>query len=358
MANWILFTRDLSGKPFISAMQGEGIVKQINSELKADLITFLTQFPDAGTFLVAKSDNPSEPIEAVDRLPEDDPNAGTSATTPAIATWFYFLRDDAGQPVVAAMNGTIGVEIYRGNLKETLISFLNEHSGATTFQVAPAGTPLPVAPEVTPPIMIPTGHRVLLEVGHGPSTKFDPGAIAPDGTTEHDLNIIAANAAREVLDQAGVFCTVIDTPQGSLHTIVQASGFDVFCSIHHNAFNKNTQGTEALVHKTKANAPDRELAKMIAKEVATELGIPLRRGDGVNATRSLGVLSGAEDTNVQVAVLAEVYFMDVPGLNLKEMSTRGGKAIGRAILKWLEKNPKGLRRIQDLLNETLVCDRF
>lgn len=337
MASWILFAHDSSGKPVIFAMKGGDLEEQINSKDKAELITFLKKFPSANTFLVAKPDAPGEPIEAVDRLPEDDQNVGTGGVAPATAGWFHFFRDDAGQPVVVAMNGTAGVQVYKGNSKETLTTFLSGHSGATTFQIAPDGTPLPVASEFKPPVIVPTGHRVLLEIGHGPGTTFDPGAIAPSGTTEHALNIIAANAARDVLAQAGVACTVIDTPQGSLHTIgLQAANFDVFCSVHHNAFNQHAQGAEALVHKIKDDAQDRELAAMISKEMAAELVIKDR---GANNSRNLAVLSGAEDTNVRAAVLAEVYFMDVPGLNLKDMSTRGGKAIGRAILDWLKKNP-------------------
>jgi N-acetylmuramoyl-L-alanine amidase len=50
------------------------------------------------------------------------------------------------------------------------------------------------------------------------------------------------------------------------------------------------------------------------------------------------VLSGAEDTDVRVAVLAEVYFIDVSVPDVVDWSTRGGQAIGRAILKWLRAN--------------------
>lgn len=343
MANWILFARNSSGNPVISAMQNGSVQVQLNSEDKTELITFLKEFTGASTFLVAKPDAPDEPTEAVDRLPGDESNdLGIGTTVPTTATWFHFFRDEANQPVTVAMSGTTAVEKYAGNIKSALISFLNEHSTANTFQVAPSGGTIPDAPLFIPPVQPPTSrHRVLLEIGHGPGTSFDPGAVAPDGTTEHALNIIAANAAREVLDQAGVSCTVIDTPQGSLYTIgLAAAGFDVFCSIHHNAFNQSVQGAEALVHRTKADNPDRELARMIAKEVSTELGILLRRGDGLNETRDLGVLSGAEDTNVRTAVLAEVYFMDVPSIPDKtDWSTRGGQAIGRAILKWLAANP-------------------
>ncbi len=189
----------------------------------------------------------------------------------------------------------------------------------------------------------------MLEIGHGPGVPFDPGAIAHDNrTTEHELNTIAANAARNVLVAAGVDCTVIDTP-GSLHSLgLRASGFDVFCSVHHNALTRGqnkAQRSEAFSHATKGDKPDQELARMISAEMSKTLGLP----NGGAKQAKLGVLSGAEDTTVRAAVLAEVYFIDFvggtvsgksfPKPDLKNSSARGGEAIGRAIVDWLKKNP-------------------
>jgi N-acetylmuramoyl-L-alanine amidase len=68
----------------------------------------------------------------------------------------------------------------------------------------------------------------------------------------------------------------------------------------------------------------------MSAEIAAELGIRDRIAGGREPRQALGVLSGAEDTDGRVAVLAEVYVVD--------WSTRGGQAIGRAILKWLRAN--------------------
>lgn len=343
MANWILFARDASGKPIVSAMNGGTVEESLNSDSKDNLIGFLKRFSGAGTFLVAKADGSNNEVEAVELLPQSDPSASNEAKETLRATWFQFFRNGDGQPIVVAMNGTNGVESYKGNLRQTLIDFLVTHSGANTFQVAPVGTSIPQGiPEwkrVPSDTKLWLKNRVMLEIGHGPGVPFDPGAIAHDNkTTEHELNVIAANAARKVLVGAGVDCIVIDTPQGSLYDIgLQASRFDVFCSIHHNSFNQAAQGSEALVHKDKADAPDRKLAEIMAKEMSSELGINNR---GVNDKRNLGILSGAEDTNVRASVLAEIYFMDVPNIPLKDYSTRGGEAVGRAIVNWLEKNPR------------------
>jgi N-acetylmuramoyl-L-alanine amidase len=351
MANWISFARDKSDKPLVSAMNGGTVQESLNSDSKDNLIGFLKRFSGAGTFLVAKADGSESEVEAVELLPQSGSSASDGTNDAPDATWFQFFRNGDGQPIVVAMNGTNGVQSYKGNLRQDLIDFLVRHSGANTFQIAPASTSIPQGipewkPRTPPP---PTGHRVMLEIGHGPGVPFDPGAIAHDNkTTEHELNIIAANAARNVLVAAGVNCTVIDTP-GSLHSIgLRASGFDVFCSVHHNALTRGqnkAQRSEAFSHATKGGKRDQELARMISAEMSKALGLP----SGGAKQAKLGVLSGAEDTDVRAAVLAELYFIDFvggtvggksfPKPDLKNSSTRGGEAIGRAIVDWLEKNP-------------------
>ena len=77
---------------------------------------------------------------------------------------------------------------------------------------------------------------------------------------------------------------------------------------------------------------------MISAEIAAELGIRDRIAGGRNPRQRLGVLSGAEDTNVRAAVLAEIYFIHVPVPDVVDWSTRGGQALGRAIVDWLTAN--------------------
>lgn len=348
MANWILFSRDASGKPIVSAMKGGTTEESLNSEIKDNLIEFLKRFSGASTFVVTKPNGDGKEIEAVALLPLRELDKGTATSTVSNATWFHFFRViEEGQPVpvIVAMNGSGGVEYYKGNRKQDLIAFLLKHPNAKTFKVAPADTPIPEGiPQVVLPIVPPPSkHRVMLEIGHGPGDPFDPGAIAHDGTTtEHELNIIAANAAQKVLVAAGVNCIIIDTPQGELYDMgLKASGYDVFCSVHHNSYNGIVQRAEAFSHQGKGGKLDNQLAGMISLELSQTLGI---KNGGAKQAR-FGVLSGAEDTNVRVAVLAEVYFIDYKGGEfpkppLKDYSTRGGEAIGRAILEWLKKNPK------------------
>ncbi len=183
-------------------------------------------------------------------------------------------------------------------------------------------------------------NGVLLEIGHGvrPNATFDPGASGVSGKNEHELNVIAAKAAQAVIRQAGAPCDVTDVA-ASLYTIgLRASGYDVFCSIHHNSASGPAQGTEVLVHKQKADPEDLSLSKMMSAEIAKELGIPDRIRNGRDPRQVLEVLKGAEDTDVRVSVLAELYFIHVPVANAVDWSTRGGQAVGRAILDWLRAN--------------------
>lgn len=200
-------------------------------------------------------------------------------------------------------------------------------------------------PPVTPPASKTWKAKgVLLEIGHGSNPSgFEPGAVV-GRIREYDLNRIAAQEAQKVILAAGVPCSITDfggtTPGNDLYEIGKtAAGFDVFCSIHHNAANRLAQGAEVLIHNTKGDAADLALAKSMSAEIAAELGIRDRIAGGRNPRLALGVLSGAEDTNVRVSVLAELYFMDAPVANHTDWSERGGKAVGRAILKWLIANP-------------------
>jgi N-acetylmuramoyl-L-alanine amidase len=184
---------------------------------------------------------------------------------------------------------------------------------------------------------------VLLEIGHGPNPDgSEPGAVV-GREREYDLNGVAAKAAQKVILAAGVPCTITDfggvTSGNDLYEIGKtAAGYDVFCSIHHNAADASAQGAEVLVHNRKGDADDIELAKLMSAEIASELGIRDRIARGRDPRVALGVLSGAEDTDVRVSVLAELYFMDAPITNRKDWSERGGQAVGRAILKWLTTN--------------------
>lgn len=183
---------------------------------------------------------------------------------------------------------------------------------------------------------------VFIDVGHGPKPDgYDPGAVHSAGApTEHALNSIAAKACAKVIAAAGVPVTINDARLGNYQAGAAAAGYDVLVSIHHNATaaGQRAQGAEALFHAHKGTAADRQLAAMAAKAMADALAIPNR---GAKPAR-LSVLSGARDAKVRAAVLAELYFMhhQTPANPAPEAfadwSTRGGTALGQAIVQWLK----------------------
>ena len=182
---------------------------------------------------------------------------------------------------------------------------------------------------------------VLLEIGHGvtPSGGMDPGAVGINPKNEYELNKIAAIAAQRLIRQAGVPCDLTDAVASLRSLGERAAGYDVFCSIHHNSASAPAQGAEVLVCKGKSDPDDLQLSAMMSAEVAAELGIRDRIAGGRDPRLHLGILKGAESTDVRVAVLAELYFIHVPIPDVVDWSTRGGEALARAILKWLEANP-------------------
>lgn len=181
-------------------------------------------------------------------------------------------------------------------------------------------------------------NSVLLDIGHGPYDQphdkrppYDPGALSPTGWTEFQVNMITAIAAQERLQTFGHHAAFVPFGLGLVERGMMARDFDVFVSIHHNALNGRTQGTEVAVRTDRALDADDELAASIAKSVSGVLGTKNR---GVLPLR-LAVLSGARKTNVRAAVLTEGFFMDVPGINLVDWARREGVAIAASIHAFL-----------------------
>jgi N-acetylmuramoyl-L-alanine amidase len=192
------------------------------------------------------------------------------------------------------------------------------------------------------------GKGVYIDVGHGQKPQgYDPGAVHPaKPTTEHALNVIAANACAKALQQLNIPVRVDDSNVGNLDAGRAAIGYDVFVSIHHNSPAEtnpptSAQGSEAFTHVSKGTAKDIALATTAATAMAKELQIR-DRGPKVG---SLSVLEGAKLAKVRAAILAELYFMHAQTppnpspSEFSEWSERGGKALGEAIAAWLADNP-------------------
>lgn len=183
-----------------------------------------------------------------------------------------------------------------------------------------------------------TTKKIALDVGHGANINevsgvhgFEPGAQGP-GFTEHDAARIMYDHVRLNLEKAGYLVTKVngdDTLEGRGK---QGEGHDCFVSLHCNAFDKKTQGSEVIVH-TNATQKDEALAHSILKEIVAELKLHNR---GVK-NQNLAVLRGVP-MSVQAAVLVEPFFID--SLTYKEevlsFSQRAGKAIAAGIQNYLK----------------------
>lgn len=288
------------------------------------------------TDIYCKFDNPVDAVEGYWKFIDRSPYSGwrTSSSNPQDYTKFIAYAGYIGGP----FNGSQADREQKDNYTTKVINLFPEARGLLNISDLP--TP-PVAPKTW------MAKGVLIEVGHGPNPEsFEEGADGLGGADEreYDLNWIAAKEASREIQSAGVPCTITDfggfTIDRDLYEIGKtAAGYDVFCSVHHNSAGPGTkQGTEVLVHASKGDPSDIALARQMSDAISKELGIADRIAGGRDPRVALGILSGAEDTDVRVSVLAEVYFIHIPVVNRKDWSSRGGRAIGRAIVEWLADN--------------------
>lgn len=181
-------------------------------------------------------------------------------------------------------------------------------------------------------------NRILIDIGHGPYDEprgdrppYDPGALSPTGWSEFQVNMVTSIALQERLQLLGHHAAFVPFGLGLYDRGRMATGFDVFVSIHHNALNGRTQGTEVAVDRRYALPADRELGLAIAKSVSEALGT---RNRGL-VELALAALSGARKTNVRAAILTEGFFVDMPGVPLVDLARREGVAMASAINTWL-----------------------
>ncbi|WP_168186452.1 N-acetylmuramoyl-L-alanine amidase, partial [Hydrocoleum sp. CS-953] len=173
------------------------------------------------------------------------------------------------------------------------------------------------------------GKKIILDPGHGvTNTGFDPGAVA-NGTTEAAENLHQANLIANHLRQLGAEVKVLDEPLSLAQIGQRAAGYDIFVSLHQNAFNKNVQGHEVFSHPN-APAKDAQLAQAINSEldaIFPDSIIPDRGTKKAN----FSVLRNAP-TSVP-AVLVESLFMDAPGMSRANVE-KAASAVGRGIEKF------------------------
>lgn len=169
---------------------------------------------------------------------------------------------------------------------------------------------------------------VALEIGHGPyESGFEPGALGPEGTTEYSECQRMAEMVAQELRPLGYTVFLIDEPRRLRQLGELAAGADIFVSLHLNAFNRQVQGTEVLVHP-KHTKLDRVLAVNIHTHLVRALGLPNR---GVKP-QPLAVLSGVP-TSVEAACLTEPFFLDALGsaAEVRALTAKAAKGIANGI---------------------------
>lgn len=113
-------------------------------------------------------------------------------------------------------------------------------------------------------------YKVCIDVGHTPAR---PGAIAQDGVTEYEKNIVLANLLSRELHAIKIIPVVIyrDT-YINLHNLINATNADICISVHANAASTPlATGTETLHYEHSDRS--KSLATVVQQEIIGCLGL-------------------------------------------------------------------------------------
>jgi N-acetylmuramoyl-L-alanine amidase len=191
--------------------------------------------------------------------------------------------------------------------------------------------------------------KVFLNPGHAPKGYPDPGACNEElSLRECDIVFYIGGLAKRYLEIVG--CEVdllqsdnlIDEGEGpSVTARANASGADVFVSIHCNAFNQSVRGTETLYYSI--DSAGARLACCIQKQLVTTLqqidgAVPDR---GIKARPHLAVLR----VTAMTAVLVETAFIDQKddAQLLIRYPDDIARAIARGVTDFGEENPRDIK---------------
>jgi N-acetylmuramoyl-L-alanine amidase len=201
------------------------------------------------------------------------------------------------------------------------------------------------------------GIDVLVDPGHG---GLDPGAIAPNGMSEAELNLDVALRVAQLLRNAGrtveltrdddYFRTIAD--RGALATAIAPKAF---VSIHHNSGidAPSSAGIGTEIYHQRADAQSRRLGGLVYAELDQRL-----RALDVRWTRSarFGVRYRANDEGTDFygvlrrsagvpAILVEGAYMsnarEAAMLNTDSFRATEAQAIASGILRWLSSPEEG-----------------
>ncbi|RKL68037.1 hypothetical protein CR203_05935 [Salipaludibacillus neizhouensis] len=168
-----------------------------------------------------------------------------------------------------------------------------------------------------------SGRTIVLDAGHGGP---DPGAQA-GGMEEKELILDITLRAQKLLEEAGATVIMVRSTDvfyelRERSAIANASGADVFVSIHANAYNGTANGTETFYHTRFEAALSKKLAHALQDATIAKLGTNYRRV-------AEGNFHVIRETKIPSALL-EVGFMDHTGdaAKLRQSSYRQRSAEG------------------------------
>lgn len=145
--------------------------------------------------------------------------------------------------------------------------------------------------------------KVFINPGHAPNGIPDPGAVNHTrGTQEWEVAADVGKLLERYLNNVGIATeTLQDNSLGKICNAANASGADLFVSIHCNGYTtSNARGTETWYYEGSFNG--RKLAMAIQAQIVSALGTVDR---GIKPTRGLYVIKYTDMT----AVLVELGFI-------------------------------------------------
>ena len=154
-------------------------------------------------------------------------------------------------------------------------------------------------------IALEIGHGWLLSYKNGVKRKyFARGASGADDCYEYEVCLRMGRYCKQILEKMGHDVDLIFVPATIFGRGELAAGYDIFVSLHLNAFDKQGQGTETFV-RADAREADISLANILQRRITENLGLANR---GVRK-RNLSVLRGVPNS-VKAACLVESFFID------------------------------------------------
>lgn len=286
----------------------------------------------------------AEMRDFISTLPKEDGEDNVKNTDGSV-TWLEFNRTDNGKPAVTAYAGSEPKYTRYFKNWEDLDSFKAFFPNAHGVLVAETDKKIiprkPDFGEEDKPQKPTKKRKVLLDPGHSESRV---GARGGNGVQEENLNRLAAEVVKEKLIAAGHDAVIYDPANDNLTDIgSRARGYDLFISIHHNAFDADgvDEYTCVMTHASKRRTADNLFASLAAKKIVSSIGdarLFQKAGElpGVYPA-GLSVLSAAINTGCPCAVLVELYFCDdYSSVSVAEARTkRGAIGLADAAIEWL-----------------------